>query len=89
MEGEKVEGLFVQEQIDPRQPSDEELDVAHRVLAAIPGGVERVLYARVDLIPDAEGRPLLLELELTEPSLFLSHDPQAPDRLAQAIARRL
>lgn len=89
VEGEKVEGLFVQEQIDPRTPSDDELTVAERVLSAIPGGLERVLYARVDLIPTVDGEPLLLELELTEPSLFLSHDAGAPDRLAAAIARRL
>ena len=36
--------------------------------------------------PPAE---LLLELELTEPSLFLSHAAGAPERLAAAIARRL
>ena len=89
VEGEKVEGLFVQEQIDPRQPTEAELDVAHRVVAAIPGGVERVLYARVDLIPGPDGAPLLLELELTEPSLFLSHAAGAPQRLAAAIVGRL
>ena len=89
IEGEKVEGLFVQEQIDPREPTAAERGVAERVIACIPGGIERVLYARVDLIPGRDGEPLLLELELTEPSLFLSHDTQAPDRLAAAIARRI
>jgi glutathione synthase/RimK-type ligase-like ATP-grasp enzyme len=89
VEGDKVEGLFVQEQIDPREPTARELEVATRVVACIPGGLDRVLYARVDLIPDADGEPLLLELELTEPSLFLSHDAGAADRLAAAIARRL
>jgi glutathione synthase/RimK-type ligase-like ATP-grasp enzyme len=89
VEGEKVEGLFVQEQIDPRDPTAQELAVATRVIGRIPGGIERVLYARVDLIPGPDGAPLLLELELTEPSLFLSHDAGAPDRLAAAIARRL
>jgi hypothetical protein len=47
------------------------------------------LYARIDLIPDAEGRPRVLEVELTEPSLFLSHSDGAADRLAAAIVRRL
>lgn len=89
VEGEKVEGLFVQEQIDPREPTAQELEVASRVIGCIPGGIDRVLYARVDLIPGPDGAPVLLELELTEPSLFLSHDAQAPDRLAAAIARRL
>ena len=89
VEGEKVEGLFVQEQIDPREPTAAELDAATRIVQCIPGGLDRVLYARVDLIPGPDGEPLLLELELTEPSLFLSHAAGAPERLAAAIARRL
>ena len=39
----------------------------------VPGAVEP-LYARIDLIDDAGGTPVVLELELAEPSLFL---PQA------------
>ena len=87
IEGEKVEGLFVQEQIDPREPSAEERAIAEAAVARIPGGVP--LYARVDLIPAADGSPVILELELTEPSLFLSHSDGAADRLANAIAARL
>ncbi len=87
VEGEKVEGLFVQEQIDPREPSPAERAVADAVVARIPGGAP--LYARVDLIPSADGTPVVLELELTEPSLFLSHSAGAADRLAAAIAGRL
>jgi hypothetical protein len=41
------------------------------------------LYARIDLVDDAGGRPVVLELELTEPSLFL---PQAPDAVARLVA---
>ena len=87
VEGERVEGLFVQEQIDPREPTDDERAVGAQVLAAIPGDVP--LYARVDLIAGPEGTPSLLELELTEPSLFLSFADGAPARLADAISRRL
>jgi hypothetical protein len=48
------------------------------------------LYARVDLLPSSDG-PVLVELELTEPSLFLqdgagSDDPAAT--FAAAIAAR-
>ena len=89
VEGDKVEGLFVQEQIDPRVPSDLELAVGRSVIEHIPGGVGATLYARVDLIPAADGTPRLLELELAEPSLFLSHSHGAADHLAAAIARRL
>jgi glutathione synthase/RimK-type ligase-like ATP-grasp enzyme len=47
-----------------------------------------LLYARVDLARDAQGRPLLMELELIEPSLFLAQNPPALERLARAIAAR-
>lgn len=87
VEGERVEGLFVQEQIDPREPSAAELAVGDAVIRAIPG--ETPLYARVDLIPGPDGPPMLLELELTEPSLFLSHSAGAAERLAAAISSRL
>jgi glutathione synthase/RimK-type ligase-like ATP-grasp enzyme len=89
VEGERVEGLFVQEQIDPRDPTTEELATSSAVIERIPGGRAGTLYARIDLIPDAEGRPRVLEVELTEPSLFLSHSDGAADRLAAAIVRRL
>jgi len=36
-------------------------------------------------VPGADGVPLLLELEFTEPSLFLDRDPSAANRLAAAI----
>lgn len=82
-------GLYKEEQIRPREATDSELHVAQRVLAAVPGGPERLLYARVDLIPDADGHPVLLELELTEPSLFLRYEEGAAERFADAVAARL
>jgi hypothetical protein len=45
-----------------------------------------LLYARIDLLEGDGGAPVVLEAELTEPSLFLSHDAQAPTRLADAVA---
>jgi len=77
------------EQIEARTPSEAELEVATRVLALVPGGAKRLLYARVDLVPGPDGAPLLLELELTEPSLFLSYTNGAASRLADAILTRL
>jgi len=43
------------------------------------------LYARVDLIRDAEDEFLVMELELIEPSMYLRMDAKAPDRFANAI----
>jgi hypothetical protein len=48
-----------------------------------------LLYARVDLVRDAGGQPLLMELEATEPRLFLPHAPHATARLVAAIAREI
>ncbi|HSN01312.1 MAG TPA: hypothetical protein VLS52_09930, partial [Rudaea sp.] len=63
--------LFAAEHITPRQPDAAELALAERTLAAIPFP-RPLLYARVDLIHDADGSPRVLELELTEPSLFFA-----------------
>lgn len=80
-----VAGLFAPEQITVRAADAGELRVAEAALAAIP--FERPTYARVDMIRDDRGEPLVLELELTEPSLFLAHAPGAAERYA-AILRQ-
>jgi hypothetical protein len=77
------------EEISPRTPSEAERALADRVLAAIPGGAKRLLYARVDLIPGPDGEPRLIELELTEPSLFFLHAPGSAERLADAVMARI
>jgi glutathione synthase/RimK-type ligase-like ATP-grasp enzyme len=81
-----VPGLYRPETVEPREPSEEERAVAEAALAAVPGGPQRLLYARVDLLPGPDGEPLLLELELTEPSFFLTASPGAADRFARAVA---
>jgi hypothetical protein len=84
-----VDGLYKPEEITARTPTFEQLAVAEKVLGAVSGGPERLLYARVDLIPGPDGGPLLVELELTEPSLFLGYADGAANRLADAIAARV
>jgi len=78
--------LFKEEHIQARQPSDAELAVARRVLAALP--FDTLPYARVDLLPSEDG-PQLLELELTEPSVFLPFGEGAAARFAAVLAARL
>ncbi|MEV4338316.1 hypothetical protein [Streptomyces sp. NPDC049590] len=68
------------------QPAPSELAVAKRALAAVPGTPE-LLYARVDLVDGDDGEPLLMELELVEPNLFLWLHPDSLPRVAQAILR--
>jgi hypothetical protein len=93
-----VTAAFKAESMQTREPSQAELAVAGRVLDAVPStgaGVARgdLLYARVDLVPGADGSPVLLELELTEPSMYLTLDgaqgANAAKRFAAAIAARL
>lgn len=76
-------GLFAAETISARTPTPYELSVGAQVLGAIPFGT--LLYARVDLIRDADDLPCVLELELTEPSVFLLHSREAAARFAAAI----
>lgn len=76
--------LFAAEHIQPRVPSAAEHAVAAKVLAALPFG--RLPYARVDLLPSTQG-PQLLELELTEPSVFLPYGEGAAARFAAALVK--
>lgn len=46
------------------------------------------LVARVDMLREAAGRPVLLELEAIEPNLYFDHAPEAAGRLARAIVDR-
>ncbi len=43
-----------------------------------------LLYARVDIARDESGAPVLMELELLEPSLFLCREPRALARFARS-----
>ncbi|RKH01060.1 hypothetical protein D7V97_29455 [Corallococcus sp. CA053C] len=69
-------------------PDDrDELKVAEAVLEA--SGGRQLLYARVDVATDNAGRTRLQEVEVTEPCLFLTLDPGAPERMAKAVIARL
>jgi O-ureido-D-serine cyclo-ligase len=82
----RVEGLFAPEDIRPRVAEPAELSVAAAAYAAIP--FPAPAYARVDLIRDQAGAPVVLELELTEPSLFLEHADGAAERFVRHLVER-
>ena len=63
----------------------EQLEFGSQVLDNLPFPKTQLLYARVDVIPDADDYPTLAELELIEPSLFLKQSPGALKRLVEAI----
>lgn len=87
------EGVLAREKVlTTREPSEQERALGDLVVAELgkvfPGEAP-LLYARVDLIPDDEGRPVVLEVELAEPSLFFEHSPGAVERFADAVGARL
>ncbi|HEX6388154.1 MAG TPA: hypothetical protein VFZ89_01865 [Solirubrobacteraceae bacterium] len=85
--GAPTDGLFAPETITPRAPTPRERAVADRVVAWVAqrfGGP--LAYARIDLVEGPGGGPLVLELELTEPSLFFLHAPGAAARLTRWLS---
>ncbi len=85
----ETDDLWRPEEITERKPAAGEQTLAERTQAAVPGGAERLLYARVDLLPGPDGEPVVGELELAEPSLFLTKAPGSADRFAAAIKNAL
>lgn len=75
------------ERVDGPLPIDE----AERRLAtaALEPYADRILYARVDMARDDAGEPMIMELELVEPSLFFPKHPPALDRYIAGLKRRL
>ncbi|MFI5801964.1 RimK family alpha-L-glutamate ligase [Streptomyces sp. NPDC051561] len=75
---------------DPRpyRPTNDDFAVARAALKAFaPDGA--LLSARVDLVLGPDGAPLVMELELISPDLFLSHSPGSVERFADAVLARL
>lgn len=68
------------EDVGPRVADAAELALGDRVMAA----VGDTAYARIDLVPSDDG-PVVLEVEVTEPSLYLHCDPGATARAAEAF----
>jgi glutathione synthase/RimK-type ligase-like ATP-grasp enzyme len=81
--------VFAAETIEPREASEAERALGERILAWVAErfpGVE-LTYARVDVVEGPDGSPLLLELELTEPSLFFMGQEERLSRFAAAVER--
>jgi glutathione synthase/RimK-type ligase-like ATP-grasp enzyme len=79
------------ESVETCEVAEDERALAHRamswVMREIPGG--GLLYGRIDMVRDAEGAPRIMELELTEPSLFFAQNPAALAKFIAGIKRRL
>lgn len=68
------------------EPPAGALTLAERTLAAIG---EDLLYARIDMARDPDGRWLLMEAELIEPDFYLGSAPEGGRRFAEAVRDRL
>lgn len=82
----------LQEHRKARNASMAELQVAELALKAVTDlfSLEMsLLYARVDLVLDDSGKPVILEMEISEPSLNLPFAEGSALRLAEAIRKRL
>ena len=73
--------LYLDEHLEPSEATIHERETAEAALACAPGSS---LYARADLLGGA-----VLELELTEPSLYFGLSEGSAERLARAISARL
>ena len=77
-------GLYAEEEIGVRQPTAEQMQIGERSVKWLLSRFGKLLYARVDLLPTAQG-PVIIEIELTEPSLYLLLHPDAASELANAL----
>lgn len=94
-----VDGVYREERMSALEPSEREIEfsahvvrAARRYFSTSADGVDLVpdplLYARVDVVTDDDDEPVLMELELVEPSLFTSLAPGALDTVADAVVAR-
>jgi hypothetical protein len=83
------QGRIASDELDPAShqsvvPADVDPELAAFAVTVLEHAPP-VLYARVDTAPGDDGQPLLLELEVTEPYLFLEHAPQGAHNFVRAV----
>jgi len=80
--------MFEDDLVTAGEASPDEVALARSALEELAETFgEMPLYARVDVVRDAGGHPVLLELEVVEPHLYLATSPGAAERLAGLIAQ--
>lgn len=80
---DSVEGLFAEETNQPYVADEKQIAVAQAAVDVVTARFGVPAYARVDLVRDDDGAPRVLELELVEPSLFLTEGP--PEAVARLV----
>ena len=84
-----VFGLWERQVVAAATPRADQRAVAERALRVVDAHFGRTAYARVDVVDGPDGTPVVIELELVEPSLFLDLAPGAAGRLAGELRGRL
>lgn len=72
--------------VHPYEHTSDEVDLAQRVMAqcsSVPA------YGRVDIVWNEQNQPMVSELEIIEPELWVRTAPWAADHFAKAIANKL
>jgi len=84
-----AESMYDPDLVLAGEADEDELALARRTLEAIERRFSATpLVARIDMLRDESGAPILLELEAIEPNLYFEQAPGAADRLADAIVAR-
>ena len=79
-------GLYTEEDIGPRDASREERELGDDVIDFVTEKYGRApLYARVDVVRGSGGYPVLMELEMAEPSLYLHTSRDSATRFVSAF----
>jgi hypothetical protein len=87
---EETGELYAEEENSAFEATPEQIAVAERALAVARTATGADLtYARVDLVTGDDGVPMVIELELTEPSLWMKYGTGVEDKLADAVVKLL
>lgn len=82
-----IDGLFAPETLAEHEATPAQIEVAQAAMDAVVARFGTPTYARIDVVHDDEGAAVVLEVELVEPSLFLTPGGRAAaERLAAAVA---
>ena len=83
-------GLYTEEDIGPRDASREERELGDDVMSFVADKFGSApLYARVDVVRGSGGYPVLMELEMAEPSLYLHTAKDSATRFVSAFMAQI
>lgn len=82
-----IDALWERQVVTATEPAKGHIDVAQAAMAAVTGRFGETPYARVDVVDGNEGTPVVMEVELVEPALFLPLAGGAGHRFVEALTR--